>query len=50
MNRRPQGRLVPEGEHSELAFWDTSRGWGGEGEGRGFRMVAHMCALHGWDS
>lgn len=38
-----QGRLVPEGEHSELAFWDTSRGGAGRERGGGSGWW-HMCA------
>ena len=35
-----------EAGHSKPVLWDNPEGWGGEGSGRGFRMVGHMY-MHG---
>jgi len=29
-------------QSTKLVLWDNPEGWGGEGDGRGFRMVGHM--------
>ena len=30
--------LMPQAGHSKPVLWDNPEGWGGEGDGRGFRM------------
>ena len=34
--------LMHETGHLKPVLWNSPEGWGGEGGGKGFRMVGHM--------
>ena len=38
--------LMHEAGRSKQVLWENPEGWGGEGDGRGFKMGRHMCT-HG---
>ena len=42
--------LMHEAGHSKQVLWDNPEGWGGEGDGRGFKMGRHMCTRGGFMS
>ena len=39
---------MPEAGHSKPVLWDNPEGWGGEGGGRGSRLVGRCMCSHSW--